>query len=131
MVNLQNATETVPIDSRNLLGVLRRELEFLEKDGYAGTSTRWRPRFIFEDSPSCPNFNAQGERVPCENCVLAQLVPQEYRDKPLCCRYIPLRATGETIDYFYKCGTDQELQDAFRTWLVRTIARLEQEELNV
>lgn len=41
-------------DERDLLDVLKFELEFLEKGGY-GRSPRqaWRPQFIFEDSPTC------------------------------------------------------------------------------
>lgn len=114
-------------DSRILLQVLKSELEFLERGGYTSGHAPWRPAFVFEDSPSCPNFSGRGERVPCEKCVLMQLVPPEHREKPLPCRYIPLKTTGETVDYYYKCGTQAELETALRAWLVRMIARLEAE----
>ena len=120
---------TVPAtDKREILEVLKFELEFLEKGGYhRSVRTPWRPQFIFEDSPSCPNFNAQGERVPCSECVLMDLVPSERRLEKVPCRFVPLNETGETIDYFYKCGTQQELELALQGWLRKTIQRLEAE----
>ena len=43
-------------DDRDLLTVLKEELEFLEKGGYQHSpDAPWRSRFIFEDSPTCMN----------------------------------------------------------------------------
>ena len=62
-------------DERDLLEVLKFELKFLEDGGYGRLpSARWRPQLIFEDSPTCMNFNSQ-EEGPCSDCVLMQLVP--------------------------------------------------------
>jgi hypothetical protein len=45
-------------DNRDLLTVLRSELEFLEKGGYRTPARAdWRPHFIFQDSATCLNFN--------------------------------------------------------------------------
>jgi hypothetical protein len=40
-------------DERDLLEVLKSELEFVEQRGYQRSpETAWRPKYIFEDSPS-------------------------------------------------------------------------------
>jgi hypothetical protein len=58
-------------DQRGLLDVLKFELYFLEQGGYERSSVAaLRPRFIFEDSPTCVNYDATGDRVPCS--VLAR-----------------------------------------------------------
>jgi hypothetical protein len=41
------------------------------------------------------------------------------------CRYIPLSNRGETVDSFYRSGTQEELELALRQWLAATIERLE------
>jgi hypothetical protein len=116
-------------DRRNLLDVLKAELEFLEKGGYRHTARAdWRPQFMFQDSPTCLNFDpAQGPK-PCTDCVLMQLVPEELRNKKIACRYIPLSAQGETIDSFYRTGTQEELEVAVARWLKINIAQLEREK---
>ena len=113
-------------DPRDLLNVLKAELEFLEKGGYRHTArAAWRPQFIFQDSPTCLNFDPAQPPKPCSDCVLMQLVPEEQRDRKIACRYIPLNEQGETIDSFYRFGTRDELEVAFGKWLRATIQRLE------
>ena len=42
---------------RDTLELLKFELKFLEDGGYGRSPrTPWRPPYIFEDSPSCPNL---------------------------------------------------------------------------
>lgn len=66
-------------DVRDLLQVLKFELKFLEDGGYGRSpSARWRPQLIFEDSPTCMNFNSE-VHAPCSDCVLIQLVPPQFR----------------------------------------------------
>ena len=117
-------------DNRNLLSVLRKELEFLEKGGYHDPdSVPWRPKFIFQDSPACLNFDLSQQPKPCSDCALTQLVPENLRDKKIPCRYIPLNEKGETIDSFYRSGTRRELEAAFRGWLRTTILSLQDQIL--
>ena len=67
----------MPRDNRDLLEVLKFELEFLEQGGYGRLPREsWRARFIFEDSPSCMNFSSK-DREPCSECLLMQFVPEE------------------------------------------------------
>lgn len=116
---------------RDLLTALKAELEFLEKGGYRSTARAvWRPRFVFQDSPTCLNFDATGDRKPCSDCALMQLVPKDSARKKVPCRYIPLNERGETIDSLYRYGTAEELEAALGLWLKAAIARLEQERQN-
>ncbi len=83
-------------DERDLLEVLKFELNFLERGGY-GRSTRepWRPVLIFEDSPTCMNYDCKNDPAPCSDCVLMQLVPPELRFGKIPCRQIPLNTAGK------------------------------------
>jgi hypothetical protein len=110
-------------DKRNLNEVLRSELEFLNSGGYRKIS--WRPRFIFEDSPVCPNFGHNQRQEPCSECILMQLVPPEKRGERVPCRYIKLNERGDTIESLYRSGTQDELESALRTWLTHEIGNLE------
>jgi hypothetical protein len=116
-------------DKRNLLEVLRAELEFLERGGYRHTARAdWRPQFMFQDSPTCLNFDPAQPPKPCRDCILMQLLHEGFRDTKIACRYIPLNERGETIDSFYRSGTQEELESAVAQWLKTTIARLEREK---
>jgi len=112
-------------DNRNLTEVLWSELEFLNRGDYRKTS--WRPRFVFEDSPTCLNGDNTEDRRPCSECILMQLVPEERRKEKVPCRYIHLNKEGGTIDFLYRTGTQQELESTLRTWLTSTIEKLERE----
>lgn len=109
-------------EKRRLVEVLKAELEFLNRGGYRKAS--WRPQFIFEDSPSCLNYGRE-HKQPCSDCVLMQLVPPEKRKETIPCRYIVLNEQGDTVDFLYRSGTQEELESALRTWLTQEIAKLE------
>jgi len=115
-------------DERDLLEVLKSELTFLEKGGY-GRSPRepWSPQFIFEDSPTCMNYDSKNHPDPCNTCVLIQLVPLEFRDTKVPCRHIPFSSDGETLDSLYRYADQFEIEQIFGKWLRTTIAKLEKE----
>jgi hypothetical protein len=116
-------------DDRNLLDVLKFELEFLEQGGYGRLPREaWRARFIFEDSPTCMNFNSK-DREPCEECLLMQFVPAEARQEQVPCTHIPLSLKGDTLDNLYRTGTQQEIEEALGTWLRATISKVEAEQV--
>ena len=51
---------------QQLAAILKAELAFLERGGYRrGPRYPWRPNFVFEDSPTCINFQDKesGNRV--------------------------------------------------------------------
>jgi|SRR5215467_2711892 len=117
---------------RHLLRKLRDELQFIERGGYRETGRlQWRPQFIFEDSPTCLNRDPTEKHIPCSECFLMRFVPPEAKEKRAPCRHIPLNENGETIDSFYRSGTQEELEAAVITWLKRTIQDLEMELRNV
>jgi hypothetical protein len=118
----------MPKDDRDLLEVLRFELEFLEKGGYGRSPrTPWRPQFIFEDSPTCMNYDSKENPAPCSECLLMQFVPAESRGEKIPCRHILLNEAGETIESFYRTGTQVELEETYGKWLRQTIRKLELE----
>ena len=115
-------------DERDLLEVLKFELKFLEDGGY-GRSPRspWRPQLIFEDSPTCMNFNSTDAPGPCTDCVLIQLVPPELRFAQIPCRHIPFDSSGKTLDSLYRYEDQVETEEVVRGWLRAKIKRLKEE----
>ena len=115
-------------DERDLFEVLRFELAFLGNGGYGRSPrARWRPQLIFEDSPTCMNYDCKENPGPCSDCVLVQLVPPERRSEKVPCRHIPLDASGATLDSLYRYGEEYEIEEAVKNWLRATIERLEEE----
>lgn len=96
---------------RDVLEVLKTELMFLKLGGYSLRSAALAPEFIFEDSPTCINCGRE-DRLPCTECVLIQFVPPERCSEKIACRYIPLNASGETLDALYRYGNAQEVEEA-------------------
>jgi hypothetical protein len=116
-------------DARNLLETLKTELEFVEKGGYRNRPRfPWRPSFVFEDSPTCLNFEAKEERRPCAECLLMQFVPEDQKKLRFPCRHIPLTPEGDSVSRYYESGTEEELEIALKGWLTRKIAELEAQE---
>jgi hypothetical protein len=115
-------------DERDLLEVLKFELEFLEQGGYGRSPrTPWRPQYIFEDSLTCMNYDSKENPGPCNDCVLMHLVPSERRAERIPCRHIPFNVSAETLDSLYRHGDQNEIEEAVGNWLRVTIQRLEEE----
>lgn len=115
--------------NREILGILRFELKFLEGGGYARSPhAPWRAPYIFEDSPTCLNFKDSARPRPCSECLLTQLVPPDLREQDVPCRFIPLNDKGQTVDSLYHTGTQVELAETLRDWLHREIRRIEGEQ---
>jgi hypothetical protein len=116
-------------DDRDLIDVLKFELRFLEDGGYGRLPRApWRPPLVFEDSPTCLNYNAREDRAPCSDCLLMQFVPEERRSAKIPCRHIPFNAAGQTLDSLYSYGTQQEIEEALDGWLRTNIQRLDEEQ---
>jgi hypothetical protein len=113
-------------DEREIVEVLKSELEFIESGGYARSpGESWRPPCIFEDSPSCANFGCREKQVACEDCVLAQLVPPELRSAKPLCRNIPLNPAAETLESLYRSSYQYEIERILVQWLQSKIAELQ------
>ena len=54
-----------------------------------------------------------------------KFVPRERQGESSPCRFIPLNEKGQTIDYFYRYGTQIELEEALAGWLRGQIAQIE------
>ena len=118
----------MPDDDRDVLEVLKFELDFIEKGGYGrSVRTPWLPTSTFQDSLSCLNFGDPERTHPCDECILMQFVPAGQRDRTVPCHHIPLRPSGETIHQLEKMETQEEMEDAIKKWLRETIKRLEEE----
>ncbi len=118
----------MPRDPRDTLDALKFELRFLEEGGYGRSPhAPRRPPLVFEDSPTCLNFNTRGDRAPCDECLLMQFVPGNQRSAEIPCRHIPLDASGRTLASLYESGTQQEIEEALANWLRAAIHRLEKE----
>lgn len=115
-------------DERDLMEVLRFELQFLKDGGYGRSPrTPWRPQYIFEDSPTCMNFDWKANPAPCTDCILMYLVPPADRSQKIPCRHIPLNDAGETLDCFYRYCNQTEIEETVEEWLETTIRRLEEQ----
>jgi len=108
---------------KNLLQVLRNELQFVQKGGYRAPLV-WRAPLIFEDSPTCPKERCS--TCPDPNCVLMSFVPKECRSEAVPCRHIPLDEIGETVDSLYRTATNEEIEQTLQSWLLKTIRQLEE-----
>ena len=116
-------------DDAEILKMFQFELRFLEDGGY-GRSPRapWRASYVFEDSPTCLNFDDAARPHPCAECPLMEFVPPQFRRESAPCRFIALTGVGETIDHFYQSGTQMELEEALACWLRKQIERMTKQE---
>jgi hypothetical protein len=111
-------------DKRDVLEVLRYELNFLEQGGYGNWySTPWGPASVFQDSLTCPNHGDPTRPHACHECLLYDFVPEEYRTEDVPCHHIPLNRHGVTVATPNQ--TEEELRENVKHWLKRTIARIE------
>ncbi len=115
-------------DTRDILDVLKFELDFLEQGGYGrSVRTPWKPTSIFQDSLSCINFNNPGQPHPCAECLLDKFVPQSAQAEKIPCHHIPLNQNGETVHSLAQQYSQKELEEKLRHWLRANISRIEQE----
>jgi hypothetical protein len=115
-------------DDRDILDVLKFELSFLEDGGYGRSPhAPWRAPAVFEDSPICPNFCDPTRPHPCESCLLEEFVPEGRRGESIPCRFIELTKEGQTVDDFYRTGSQVEMEEALARWLRAQIAKIESE----
>ena len=113
------------------LELLRFELKFLEDGGYGRSPrTPWRPSYVFEDSPTCLNFDDASRPHPCNECFLMRFVPKDRQEEGVPCRFIPLTEKGETVEDFYRCGTQIEMEEALKSWLRKEISRIEAQQMS-
>lgn len=113
-------------DSQSVLQRLRRELQFLESGSYRrGPHSPWRAAYIFEESPSCPNYSDRTRQARCRDCWLMQFVPNDLHTEQVPCRFVQLTPSGITVDSLYRSSTNVETEAMLRTWLRQRIHEFE------
>ncbi len=117
----------MPKDDRDILEVLKGELDFIEEGGYGrSVRTPWKPTEIFQDSLTCINFGDPKRSRPCDECLLMEFVPPDYRSESVPCHRIPLNRGEETVDSISQRDDQDELEEAVKSWLRATISRIEE-----
>ena len=111
-----------------VLKLLKAELQFVAQGGYRRSArSPWRSPYIFEESPSCPNYRDRDRPHPCVDCWLLAYVPPDLRDEQVPCRFVQLTPAGETVDSLYRYATTEETEATLRKWLEERIRELESE----
>lgn len=113
-------------DDRDILDVLRFELDFLEHGGYTRSlRAPWQETSIFQDSLSCINFGDPERSRPCDECLLIDFVPLSMRSTNVPCHHIPLTESGETIEVMEQGKMRSDVEEAVKEWLRKTISDIE------
>jgi len=114
-------------DDRNILELLKDELNFIEKGGY-GRSVHipWMRKSTFQDSLTCINYGYPHRIHPCNECHLLDFVSPEHQSTEIPCHYIPLNEAGETIYDLEADANDARLARKVSDWLRARIEELEE-----
>jgi hypothetical protein len=115
-------------DERDILEVLKEELDFIEKGGYGrSVRTPWQPKSAFQDSMTCINFGYQYRAHPCSECHLLDFVPLQEQSASVPCHRIPLNAKGTTVEDLEAADNQSKLEATVKQWLKTRIAEVEKE----
>jgi hypothetical protein len=114
-------------DERDILDLLKSELDFIEKGGYGrSVRTPWKATSPFRDSLSCVNYALPEKAHPCAECHLIDFVPADKREKELPCHAIPLNAAGDTVESLEQEDNQAKLEEALKEWMGAKIKELEE-----
>jgi len=118
--------KAVDKDNRDILDLLKDELDFIEKGGYGrSVRTPWKPKSVFQDSLACINFADPAHSYPCHECHLIDFVSPELQAGAVPCHQIPLNESGATIDDLELKDNQSEMEETVKSWLRRQIKRIE------
>ena len=111
-------------DERDILDLLKTELDFIEKGGYGRSPrTPWKPTSPFRDSLTCVNYALPEKAHPCAECHLIDFVPADKRSEELPCHAIPLNAAGDTVDSLEP--NQAKLEESLKEWMREKIREIE------
>lgn len=111
-----------------MLQLLKTELDFVERGGYRRSErSPWRPPYVFEESPSCPNYSDRSRPHQCADCWLMEFVTPDLRAEQVPCRFVRLTPDGVTIDSLYRYGSIDETEETLSSWLRQRIRETEEE----
>jgi hypothetical protein len=113
-------------DDRDILDILKFELDFVENGGYRrSVLTPWKPASTFQDSLTCINFGDPHKGRPCAECLLIDFVPEERKSAQLPCHHIPLTESGVTAGFLEQRQDRAALENALKIWLRKKILEIE------
>ena len=113
-------------DERDILELLKEELDFIEKGGYGrSVRTPWQPKSAFQDSLTCINYGYPYRAHPCNECHLLDFVAPEHKAADIPCHQIPLNEVGLTIEDLEAEDNQPKLEATVRQWLKTRIAEIE------
>lgn len=115
-------------DDRDVLDLLKEELDFIEKGGYGrSVRTPWKPASAFQDSLTCVNYGDPSRAHSCNDCHLIEFVSGLDRTTDIPCHHIPLNEAGETIDDLDAEDNQAKLEQKLKGWLRDRIKKIEEE----
>ena len=113
-------------DDRDILELLKEELDFIEKGGYGrSVRTPWKPKSAFQDSLTCINYGYPYRAHPCNECHLLEFVSPEHQAAEVPCHFIRLNDAGETIEDLESGDNEAKLERNVRGWLRSRINEIE------
>ncbi|HKY43730.1 MAG TPA: hypothetical protein VJM50_11580 [Pyrinomonadaceae bacterium] len=114
-------------DERDILELLKDELDFIEKGGYGrSVRTPWQSKSTFQDSLSCINYSYPYRAHPCSECHLLDFVSPEHRTTDVPCHHIPLNTDGDTIEDLEQQENQAKLERGVGDWLRAKIKQIEE-----
>jgi len=115
-------------DDRDILDVLKEELDFIEKGGYGrSVRTPWQSKSIFQDSLSCINYGYPYRAHPCTECHLLDFVSPDHQGEEIPCHFIALTQDGMTIEDLELQDNEAKLERTVSEWLRTRIKEIELE----
>jgi hypothetical protein len=115
-------------DERDLLELLKAELDFIEKGGYGrSVRTPWKMTEAFRDSLTCVNYALPEKAHPCSECHLIDFVPRAKRHEELPCHAIPLNDAGDTVESLELENNQAKLEAVLTQWMRDKIKQIEAE----
>jgi hypothetical protein len=115
-------------DDRDILELLKEELDFIEKGGYGrSVRTPWQPTSAFQDSLSCLNYGYPYRAHPCNECHLIDFVDSAHHSEEVPCHYIRLNEQGDTIEDLERQDNEAKLERELKDWLRGKIHQLEED----
>jgi hypothetical protein len=113
-------------DERDILELLKDELDFIEKGGYGrSVRTPWQSKSTFQDSLTCINYGYPYRAHPCNECHLLDFVSPEHRSDAIPCHHIPLNTDGDTIEDLEVRENQAKLERRVKEWLRAKIKEIE------
>jgi hypothetical protein len=115
----------MPQDSRDVLQILRYELNYLEQGGFDRDRALLGTESPFLGTFSCINYGDPLRSHACHECTLHQFVPDDKKTEEIPCHFIRLNPSGETIAKLLEKNDAARMKAALENWLRATISRME------